>query len=60
MRRYYVHKQTCTNIGAFKYTKQIQTYIKGGLNKIIIIIIVGELTPHSYQWTDLQDSKSIR
>ena len=42
MRRYYVHQQTCTNIGAFKYTKQIQTYIKGGLNKIIIIIIVGD------------------
>ena len=58
MRRYYIHQQTCTNIGAFKYMKQIQTYIKGGLNKIIIII--GELTPQSYQWTDLQDSKLIR
>ena len=58
MRRYYIHQQTCTNIGAFKYMKQIKTYIKGGRNKIIIII--GELTPQSYQWTDLQDSKLIR
>ena len=59
MRRYYVHQQTCTNIGTFKYMKQIQTDIKGGLHKIIIIIMVGKLTPHSQQWTDLQDSKSI-
>ena len=60
MRGYYVHQQTYTNIGAFKYIKQMQTDIKGGFNNNNKKIIVRELTPHSHQWRDLQDSKSIK
>ena len=46
------------NIGAPKYIKQILTDIKGETDRNTII--VGDFIPHSHQWTDLLDRKSIR
>ena len=43
------------NIGVPKY---ILTDIKGEIDGNTII--VGDFTPHSHQWTDSLDSKSIR
>ena len=39
------------NIGAPQYIRQMLTTKKGGINSNIIIL--GILTPHLYQWTDL-------
>ena len=44
------------NIGAPKYIQQIVYNIKGEVDGTIIKI----LTPHSHQWTDPLDRKSIR
>ena len=46
------------DIGAPRYTKQILTDIKREIDRNTII--VGDLTPHSHQWTDLLDRKAIR
>ena len=45
-------------IGEPKYIPQILTDIKGEIDGNTII--VGDLTPHSHQWTDPLDRKSIR
>ena len=46
------------NIGAPRYLQQILKDIKGEIDRNAII--VGTLTPHSHQWTDPLDRKSIR
>ena len=46
------------NIGAPRYIQQILTDIKEEIDGKTII--VGDLTPHSHQWTDPLDRKSVR
>ena len=46
------------NKGAPRYIRQILTDIKGEIHSNTII--VGDFTPHSYQWTDHQNRKLIR
>ena len=46
------------NIGAPQYIRQTLTDIKGEIDSSTII--VGDLTPHSHQWTDHQNRKLIR
>ena len=46
------------NIGAPQYIRQSLTDIKGETDSNTII--VGDLTPHSHQWTDHQNRKLIR
>ena len=41
------------NLGAPQYIRQTLTDIKGGIGSNTII--VGDLTPHSHQWTDHQN-----
>ena len=43
------------NIGAPQYIRQTLTDIKGEINSNTIV--VGDLTTHSYQWTDHQNRK---
>ena len=43
------------DIGAPRYTKQILTDIKREIDRNTII--VGDLTPHSHQWTDNPNRK---
>ena len=45
------------NIGAPQYIRQTLTDIKGEFDSNTII--VGDLTPHSHQWTDNQNRKLI-
>ena len=46
------------NIGATQYIGQTLTNIKRETDSNTIII--GDLTPHSHQWTDHQNRKLIR
>ena len=46
------------NVGAPQYIRQTLTDIKGETDSNTII--VGDLTPHSHQWTDHQNRKLIR
>ena len=46
------------NIGAPQYIRQTLTDIKGEIDNNTIIL--GDLTPHSHQWTDHQNRKLIR
>ena len=46
------------NIGAPQYIRQTLTDIKGEFDSNTII--VGDLTPHSHQWTYHQNRKLIR
>ena len=46
------------NIGAPQYIRQTLAEIKGEIDSNTIII--GDLTSHSYQWTDHQNRKLIR
>ena len=46
------------NIGAPHYIRQTLTDIKGEIDNNTIIL--GDLTPHSHQWTDHQNRKLIR
>ena len=46
------------NIGAPQYSRQTLTDIKGEIDSNTIII--GDLTPHSEQWTYHQNRKLIR
>ena len=46
------------NTGATQYIRQTLTDIKGETDNSTII--VGNLTPHSHQWTEHQNRKLIR
>ena len=46
------------NIGASQYIRQTLTDIKGETDSNTII--VGDLTPHSHQWTDHQSRKLVK
>ena len=46
------------NTGAAQYIRQTLTDIKWEIESNVIII--GDFTPHSHQWTDHQNRKLIR
>ena len=45
------------NIGTPQYIRQTVTDIKGEIDSNTIIIVLDFLTPHSHQWTYLQNKK---
>ena len=47
-----------SNIGVPQHIRQTLTDIKGEIDNNTIIL--GDLTPHSHQWTDHQNRKLIR
>ena len=46
------------NTGSPRHIRQLLTTLKGQIDNNTII--VGTLTPHSQQWTDQPDRKSVR